>query len=110
MGWGGYWRADRETWRRKATILVLWTANFKAPYTVSSAATIEPGPRQTETQQVSEICAEIERLALELGLFPDNEDKPKIIEKGDIISLEEAKRNTGVLEHLGHSIKKLVWA
>ena len=33
-----------------------------------------------------------------------------IIERGDIVSLAEAKRSTGLLEQWGHSIKKLVWA
>ncbi|KAH7026191.1 SacI homology domain-containing protein [Microdochium trichocladiopsis] len=37
-------------------------------------------------------------------------DRPSIIERGDIISLAEAKRSTGILEQWGHSIKKLVWA
>lgn len=32
-----------------------------------------------------------------------------LIEKGDIISLDEAKKRTGYLEQLGYSIKKLVW-
>jgi len=40
---------------------------------------------------------------------PDAE-RPSIIERGDIISLAEAKRSTGILEQWGHSIKKLVWA
>jgi hypothetical protein len=33
-----------------------------------------------------------------------------LIERGDIISLEEARRATGLFEQLGHTIKKLVWA
>lgn len=37
-------------------------------------------------------------------------ERPSIIERGDIISLAEAKRSTGILEQWGHSIKKLVWA
>jgi hypothetical protein len=32
------------------------------------------------------------------------------IEKGDIISLEEAKRRTGYFEQIGYSLKRLVWA
>ena len=32
-----------------------------------------------------------------------------LVKKGDIISLVEAKKRTGYLEQLGHSIKKLVW-
>lgn len=33
-----------------------------------------------------------------------------IIERGDIVSLAEARKSTGLLEQWGHSIKKLVWA
>ena len=33
-----------------------------------------------------------------------------IVEKGDIITPAEAKRRTGYLEQIGHSIKKLVWS
>ncbi|KAI1810288.1 Syja_N domain-containing protein [Poronia punctata] len=51
------------------------------------------------------------------AVSPGAEDKdtnaPKkggFIERGDIISLEEARKATGLLEQLGHTIKKLVWA
>lgn len=33
-----------------------------------------------------------------------------LIRRENIISLEEAKKSTGLLEQLGHTIKKLVWA
>jgi hypothetical protein len=33
----------------------------------------------------------------------------ELVDHGDIISLVEAKKRTGYLEQLGHSIKKLVW-
>ncbi len=74
----------------------------------------EPGAitRLTEIQQVVLIAAEIERLAIQnqpraAGKSPE---EASLIEKGDIISLAEARRNTTLLEQLGHSIKKLVWA
>lgn len=68
----------------------------------------------TESQQVDMIAAEIERLAFAnqpLGRVEGGEaERKSIVERKDIISLAEAKRNTGLLEQLGHSIKKLVWA
>lgn len=82
---------------------------FKAPY-INSSTAVSGSPQQSESQQVATICAEVERLTLDSRLFKSNEEKKEIVEKGDIISLEEAKRNTGLLEQLGHSIKKLVWA
>lgn len=82
---------------------------FKAPY-INSSTAVSGSPQQSEMQQVATICAEIERLVLETRLYKSGEEKKAIIERGDIISLEEAKKNTGLLEQLGHSIKKLVWA
>lgn len=83
---------------------------LKAPYANSSASAPESVPCQTEKQLVTAICAEIERLALERQFRKEGDGGKSIVEKGDVISLEAAKRNTGLLEQLGHSIKKLVWA
>ena len=48
------------------------------------------------------ICDEIQRAI--------SSDKDlKMVEKTDIISLEEARKRVGYLEQLSHSIKKLVW-
>jgi hypothetical protein len=77
----------------------------------SSTSVLSAGViQQTELQQVVTICAEIERLALEAQLRKDGEGEKSLMEKGEIISLQEAKKNTGLLEQLGHSIKRLVWA
>lgn len=67
--------------------------------------------RLTEIQQVVVIAAEIERLAMlnQPRLAGKKSEEAHLIEKGDIISLAEAKKNTTLLEQLGHSIKKLVW-
>lgn len=83
---------------------------FKAPYAESSTPFVEDGPRQTEIQQVLSLCAEIERLASEQQLPKPDGERKSIIEKKDIISMEEAKKNTSLLEQLGHSLKRLVWA
>ncbi|PHH65567.1 hypothetical protein CDD81_2002 [Ophiocordyceps australis] len=85
---------------------------FKAPYSDSSIAlsTTAGGPGQTEMQLVETICSEIERLARARQFRRADDDDKGIVVKEDIISLEAAKRNTGLLEQLGHSIKKLVWA
>ena len=77
-----------------------------------AARVSDGGSRLTEIQQVVTIAAEIERLAILAqprfeGMKPEEKT---LIEKGDIISLAEAKRSTGLLEQLGHSIKKMVWA
>ena len=83
---------------------------LKAPYRDSSVTTPGSQSLQTEIQQVVTICAEIERLAFEAQPGKAGEERETMIEKGEIISLQTAKRNTGLLEQLGHSIKKLVWA
>lgn len=37
------------------------------------------------------------------------ESSSSLVEEGDIISVAEAKRRTGYLEQLGHSLKRMVW-
>ncbi|KAJ4006919.1 hypothetical protein NW766_010327 [Fusarium irregulare] len=84
---------------------------FKATNVDSSVAVLgDDGPKQTETQQVSTICGDIERLALERQPGQPEEERKTLVETGSIISLEEAKKNTSLLEQLGHSLKKMVWA
>jgi Inositol phosphatase len=88
-----------------------------------------PASAMSEIEQVRHICREVERMVLagkrtetaEAAEGDAEADKGKegeegrkekkgIIEEGDIISLAEARRSTGLLEQLGHSLKKLVWA
>ncbi|KAK3403149.1 SacI homology domain-containing protein [Sordaria brevicollis] len=98
---------------------------LKALHSITSAADPmakakedEPGAitRLSEMQQIILISSEIERLAirsqpkLQAALKKDGQESSGLVEKGDIISLAEAKKNTGLLEQLGHSIKKMVWA
>lgn len=83
---------------------------FKAPYTGSSVHESEALPQQTELQHVTTVCTDIERLALERQPRKEGKEAKSMLERGDIISLEAAKKNTTLLEQLGHSIKKLVWA
>ncbi|KAG9252074.1 SacI domain protein [Emericellopsis atlantica] len=81
---------------------------FKAPY-VDSSTTVNT-KHETELQQITTIANEIGRLTQESRLYKRGEEHQELIQKEDIISLEEAKKNTGLLEQLGHSIKRLVWA
>lgn len=74
----------------------------------------EPGAitRLTEVQEVVLVASEIDRLAIhnQPRLAGSKPGDVTFVEKGDIISLAEARKNTTLLEQLGHSIKKLVWA
>ncbi|KAL4880959.1 SacI homology domain-containing protein [Aspergillus karnatakaensis] len=64
-----------------------------------------------ETGWVRNICEEIERAMRAGEKTPtDDETHPSIVEPSEIISLAEAKKRTGILEHLVHDIKKMVWA
>ncbi|KAK3360019.1 SacI homology domain-containing protein [Lasiosphaeria hispida] len=99
---------------RKIALKALYSQTSVADPTTANRKREEPGAttRLTEIQQVVVIAAEIERLAMASQPRPAG-TKPEganLIEKSDIISLAEARRNTGLLEQLGHSIKKLVWA
>ncbi|KAI9643823.1 hypothetical protein NHQ30_007174 [Ciborinia camelliae] len=64
----------------------------------------------SEAEQVKSVCGEIERM-VQIGSFREGgEERKSIIEEGAIISLAEAKKNTGLFDMLGHQVKKLVWA
>ena len=52
---------------------------------------------------VQRICEDIQRA------IAGGTDGINMVEKTDIISLEEARKRVGYIEQLGHSIKKLVW-
>ncbi|KAK4223886.1 Phosphatidylinositide phosphatase SAC2 [Podospora fimiseda] len=97
---------------RKIALKALYSQTSAADKTSKGAD--EPGAitRLTEIQQMLVVAAEIERLAIlnQPRLAGKNPEDANLIEKGDVISLAEAKRNTTLLEQLGHSIKKLVWA
>lgn len=85
---------------------------LKAPYSSSAVADISGTSRMSEIQLVTNVCQEIERLAfLNQPVSGTAEQKREsIIEKGDIVSLAEARKNVGIFEQLGYSIKRLVWA
>lgn len=59
----------------------------------------------SEKELVDAVCEEIKRAAIdEEGTAPD------FVEDEDIISLQEARKSTGLIEQWGHSLKKMVWA
>ncbi|KAJ2999313.1 hypothetical protein NUW58_g30 [Xylaria curta] len=87
---------------------------LKALYAHTAISEAQGVNRLTEIEQVNVIAAEIERLVLAgrsstLDMSGESGDA-RLISRDDIISLEEARRSTGLLEKLGHTIKKLVWA
>ncbi|KAI3326715.1 Syja_N domain-containing protein [Xylariaceae sp. AK1471] len=106
---------------------------LKAIYANSAISDARGVKLMTEIEQINVIASEIERLVLanqppppdtahttqsgdgggaEDGSAGDMAEMKKsgLIQKDDIISLEEAKKTTGLFEQWGHTIKKLVWA
>jgi hypothetical protein len=110
-------RAQTEEPARKIVLKALYTTTSMAdPALKDPGGGIgggEPVNKLTEIQQVVTVAAEIERLAVrrQPGRFEGKGEGGKtLVEKGDIVSLAEARRSTGLLEQIGHSIKKMVWA
>ncbi|KAL4893736.1 SacI domain protein [Aspergillus ambiguus] len=69
----------------------------------------------SEIDWVRTICEEIERAmtAGETRLSGPDGKAPEgssVVHRSDIISLDDAKKRTGYLEHLVYDIKKMVWA
>ncbi|KAI5860212.1 SacI homology domain-containing protein [Durotheca rogersii] len=101
---------------------------LKALHAKTAISNARDVKRITEEGQINVVATEIERLVLlnqpppptssrgddeggGKGKGIDSRQQPKsIIERGDIISLAEAKKSTGILEQWAHGIKKLVWA
>ncbi|KAL2822342.1 SacI homology domain-containing protein [Aspergillus cavernicola] len=63
-----------------------------------------------ENDWVRSICEEIERAMRAGEKAETDESQSSVIEPSEIISLTDAKKRTGLLEHLVHDIKKMVWA
>lgn len=76
----------------------------------SRSAVADGETQMSEIEQVKAICSSIERMVLHGQVVEVGTERKKLVESGDIISLNEAKKSTGLLEQLSHSIKKLVWA
>lgn len=85
---------------------------LKAPYAKSSTPDATGRNKVSESQLVTSVCHEIERLALLNQPVSGTAEAKRegLVEEGEIVSLAEAKRNVGILETLGHNIKRLVWA
>lgn len=75
---------------------------------VIPAETGLPNPKDTPLAIAERICDDIRRAVTGSTLHGEQMGE-ELVAKGDIISLAEAKKRTGYLEQLGHSIKKLVW-
>lgn len=83
---------------------------LKALSTRSAVSSDGTDHQLSELEQISGICAEIERMILLGQVVEIGTERGELVEKGDIISLAEARKSTGLLEQLGHSFKKLIWA
>ena len=81
---------------------------FKAPPAQDSFTSVrgQEGQVMGEKDLVDNVCEEIERAAVAAG----EDDARGLVENSDIISLEEARKSTGLLEQWSHSLKKMVWA
>lgn len=67
--------------------------------------TAREGP-SSEAEVLTEICAGLAKVLDIKG----QKDSGIVVEEGDIIGVQEAKKSVGLLETLGHKVKKLVWA
>jgi hypothetical protein len=83
---------------------------WKALPSKSAVSSGNDGPRLSEIEMTKSICSEIERMVLLGKVVEAGEEKPTIVETGDIISLSDARKSTGLLEQLGYGLKKMIWA
>ncbi|KAK2821855.1 hypothetical protein FQN49_007605, partial [Arthroderma sp. PD_2] len=85
---------------------------FKLPNTSSAVVRAPKSAEVSEIDAVRAICEEIERMVSRATQTASaiHSERPSIVEETQIISLENARRQTGYFEHLFFDIKKLVWA
>ncbi len=83
---------------------------FKA--LMKRSSDVEGGEGAGEWEIIREVCREIERAIKDGGTEErgGTEEEDGFVEEGDLIGLAEARKSTGLLEQLGYSLKKLVWA
>ncbi|PYH88294.1 SacI domain protein [Aspergillus ellipticus CBS 707.79] len=93
------------SWFKGSSRSTTRVAAFKALPQNSRSVTV------SQPDWVRSICEEIERaMRASEGRTEGGGSRPSVIESSDIISVEEAKKRTGYLEHLVYDMKKLVWA
>ena len=94
-------------WSHEEETSSLKVLAFKALPARSSLASLEgqEQSRISEKEVVDTICDEVQRAA-QAGHGASS----GFVEDKDIVSLEEARKSTGFLEHWGHSLKRMVWA
>lgn len=80
---------------------------FKALPARSSLASVEgqENSMMSEKELVNTICDEVQR-----AVIGGRSAMSGFVEDKDIVSLQEARKSTGLLEQWGHSLKKMVWA
>ena len=78
---------------------------FKALPARSSSIEGQEKGRMSEKEVVNSICDEVQRAVL-----GGHSAVSGFVEDRDIVSLQEARKSTGLLEQWGHSLKKMVWA
>lgn len=100
------------------TGVLSWLAPRQSPPSRALAVKIipvTPDRRRSVASQMSTPALETaEHVADEIRRAiagESKEEQQKVdVEQGDIISLADAKKRTGYLEQIGHSLKRLVWA
>ncbi|KAJ5167314.1 uncharacterized protein N7482_006095 [Penicillium canariense] len=107
----GEW--DLVSWLRGTKRATTRFLAFKSLPVSNAVASPRLGPAAgagivRELDRVRSICLDIER-ALLAG-DGQNAEAASVVEQSDIISLADAKKRTGILEHLVYDIKKMVWA
>lgn len=106
----------RVTGRKASTEAGLRLLAFKALPARSSRASVrdnhDASVTTSEKDLVSSICDTIRRAAYGESSVRGSDTglSGGFVEEKEIVSLKEARRNTGYLEQWGHELKKLVWA
>jgi hypothetical protein len=80
------------------------------PPKAMAAKNSQGGQEQNEVETARAVCSEIVKAAEEAVKQDLYQDTKLVMEERDVVSAVDARKNTGYVESLGYSLKRLVWS
>jgi hypothetical protein len=68
------------------------------------------GEEHNEVEIARAVCSEIQKAADAVATQDGISNTPLVVEERDVVSAADARKNTGYVESLGYSLKRLVWS
>lgn len=105
------WLAPKQSDSSRALAVKVIPTNVDRKRSAAASVAGEAGgPQRSDTSRAIDVAAQIAEEVERAIVGHGQVEGAKIeIETDDVISLAEAKKRTGYIEQIGHSLKRLVW-